>query len=153
MKKHIDTQHHKRGYTLFELMVAIAIIALLIAVAATAYSTLQKKARDAKRTSDLKAFQQAEEQYYAEHGEYSDLVGSGTACADSIGTQMPTTPIDPKEDGTYTYKCFVNTTTAYCVSAKLESGTGNCNTCDCSVGDTCTLDTSATTSYCVSSLQ
>jgi prepilin-type N-terminal cleavage/methylation domain-containing protein len=55
----------KNGYTLLELLVVIGLITILISFGATSYSTAQQKARDSRRRSDLKALQNALEQYYS----------------------------------------------------------------------------------------
>ena len=56
------------GYTLLEILVVIGIIAVLIGIGAVSYSSIQKKARDAKRKGDLSAIQNALEQYYSNCG-------------------------------------------------------------------------------------
>ncbi len=55
----------KKAFTLLEMLVVIGIIAILVALSASSYSTAQRKARDAKRKSDLKTIQNAFEQYYS----------------------------------------------------------------------------------------
>src|SRR3989344_2717562 len=61
----------KKGFTLMELLIVIAIIGILISISAAAYSTAQKRSRDSRRQGDLKAMQNALEQYYsANNGSY-----------------------------------------------------------------------------------
>lgn len=55
----------KKGFTLLEMLIVIGIIAILVALGASSYSTAQRKARDSKRKSDLKMVQNAYEQYYS----------------------------------------------------------------------------------------
>ncbi|MBI5127130.1 prepilin-type N-terminal cleavage/methylation domain-containing protein [Candidatus Roizmanbacteria bacterium] len=55
----------KKSFTLMEMLIVIGIIAILVALGASSYSTAQKKARDAKRKSDLKTIQNSFEQYYS----------------------------------------------------------------------------------------
>lgn len=47
------------------MLIVIGIIAILVALGASSYSTAQRKARDSKRKSDLKMIQNAYEQYYS----------------------------------------------------------------------------------------
>ncbi len=55
------------GFTLMELLIVIGIIGILISVSVASFSTAQKKGRDARRLGDMKAMQNAFEQYYADH--------------------------------------------------------------------------------------
>lgn len=60
----------KRGFTLIELLVVIAIIGILSSVVLASLNSARKKARDARRLSDLRQFQTALEFYYESHGDY-----------------------------------------------------------------------------------
>jgi prepilin-type N-terminal cleavage/methylation domain-containing protein len=44
---------HKRAFTLIELMVTVAIIAILTGVATVSYQGVRERARDAQRSNDL----------------------------------------------------------------------------------------------------
>ena len=57
----------RKGFTLFELLVSISIIAILTALATVSYSIAQKKARDARRTQDMDAIRKAQELYYSQN--------------------------------------------------------------------------------------
>lgn len=61
---------NKNGFTLIELMVAIAIIAVLAAVGMVVYASVQKTARMSKRTEDFQAIKTALEAYKAANGQY-----------------------------------------------------------------------------------
>lgn len=68
----------KRGFTLIELLVAITILGVLVSVGLGAFSSSQKKARDAKRKSELQSMARALELYYNDYGRYpTDNSGSG----------------------------------------------------------------------------
>lgn len=56
---------NKKSFTLLEMLVVIGIIAVIIGFGAVSYSSAQRRARDAKRRADLKAIQNAMEQYYS----------------------------------------------------------------------------------------
>ena len=120
----------KSGFTLLELLVVISIIGILMALSVVAFSTAQKKGRDARRRADVKAMAAAFEQYYADNNSiYTN------ACS-SLSTYITSgTPVDPKNSGSYVY-AYSCTASTYCISALLEeTGKGNC-----SVGSpTCTL--------------
>lgn len=112
----------KKAFTLLEMLVVIGIIAILVSLGASSYSTAQKKARDAKRKGDLKVIQNAMEQYYSIcNYQYPGSLGSSIYCASpSIGV-MPTVPVDPKT--TESYDCSSCSTTDYSICATLESET------------------------------
>ncbi len=97
----------RAGFTLLELLVVIGIIGLLVSVGISSFSTAQKKARDAKRKSDLKAIQSALEQYYSVCGFTYPVpsggnVPSSIACASPSVTLMNSVPLDPKSNVSYT---------------------------------------------------
>jgi prepilin-type N-terminal cleavage/methylation domain-containing protein len=75
----------KNAFTLLELIVVIGIIGILVALGASSYSTVQKKSRDAKRKGDLKAIQNAFEQYYSICGNTYPTPGNGAAGASVAG--------------------------------------------------------------------
>jgi type II secretion system protein G len=61
---------NKKGFTLIELLLVIAIVGVLAGVSIQSFSGSQAKARDSRRKADLKAIQQALEQYYNDNGRY-----------------------------------------------------------------------------------
>jgi len=60
----------QRGFTLIELMVAVAIIGLLAALAIPNYLRFQLHSRTSEAKANLAAIRTAEEGYYAEYGLY-----------------------------------------------------------------------------------
>ncbi|MFH0749863.1 MAG: prepilin-type N-terminal cleavage/methylation domain-containing protein [Candidatus Gottesmanbacteria bacterium] len=114
----------KRGFSLIELLIVIAIIAILTAIATASYSTMQKKARDNRRISDMKAIQNGFEQYFADN---TSSYPVSLPCFLGV-TYFPNDfPTDPKPGWSYSYYCNGST---YCVCAKLEVESGNRQT-DC----------------------
>ena len=113
------------GFTLLELLVVISIIGILLALGSVAYSTAQRKGRDAKRRGDIKALQSGFEQYYSGN---SNSYGS---CADmkADSTIFPGgEPLDPRESSSY--DCTA-TADGYCACAGLETGGGNAGASPC----------------------
>lgn len=154
MEHHFLNRYHIKGFTLIELLISIAIIGILISVAVASYSTAQKKSRDSRRMSDLKAIQAAIEQYYADSG------GSyPTACTTAIvtATYLPAGfPTDPKSGSGYNTNPVDNSigsscaAGSYCFCVKLENTTAG-NASD----KICTYMTggSGGSYYCVGNLQ
>ena len=120
-----------KGFTLIELLVVIAIIGILVAMGTVSYSTAQKRARDSKRQGDMKAIQNAFEQYYAVH---SGSYPGSCPLSGPITIQPDNTfniPTDPKgSSNPYTSSnCSLS---SYCYCAHLETtdqgnSAANCN--------------------------
>ncbi len=114
--------HHnqpaKRGFTLVELLVVVAIMGLLISIVTVSLSAAQKKSRDARRIADVKNLQLALATYYNDNLKYPASLG--TLVTDGY---MSVLPRDPKVSGACTSgsepSCYVYTS--------YRSGTGPCN--------------------------
>ena len=99
-------KNRQKSFTLLEILVVLGIIAVLVGMGAISYSSVQKKARDAKRKTDLKTIQQAFEEYYSVCG-FSYPTPPGLSDVNSIicpapSTMiMPTIPKEPLKDVDY----------------------------------------------------
>ncbi|QWT21528.1 prepilin-type N-terminal cleavage/methylation domain-containing protein [Bacillus sp. NP157] len=69
----------KRGFTLIELMIAVAIVAILAALAVTQYSRYTYRARRGDGQKLLMALANAEERYFAQQNKYADVKTIGYA--------------------------------------------------------------------------
>lgn len=125
-------QLKQTGFTLLELLVVISIIGILMALGVVAYSTAQKRGRDAQRRGDLKAISSALEQYYAATGGYP-VSNSCSGIATAMGTDyLPGgAPTDPKQN--YSYTCN-SSSSSYYLCADVESDDGNNDAADDSPG-------------------
>ncbi len=99
----------KKSFTLVELMVVVAVIAILATALLIGLGGARKKARDAKRLSSVKEIQNVLELYYAKEGNYpsggysnlkTELASEGII---SNENQLPTDPL-----GTAEYKYIYN---------------------------------------------
>ncbi len=111
----MKTMNKRSGFTLLELLIVIAIIGILASLAAVSYSSAQRRARDSQRQADLKAIQNALEQYYADNdGNYP-----GGDCDPGVGYLPDGIPADPKTG--VLYPSSTCTTGAYRFCADLEA--------------------------------
>lgn len=79
----------KKGFTLVELMIVVAIIAVLSVIGVTIFSGIQKDSRDARRKGDIDAIASAMEANYGKTtaGQYAPLAATFFASG--------TIPVDP----------------------------------------------------------
>ena len=125
----------KKGFTLVELVITLAIISILIGVAVASYTSFAAKGRDSKRQSDLRTLQSAPTQYRADQGKYPATLTAGQPLTNisKTRTYLQKVPSDPlTSKGTYpqySYRpmpdsCDNSTTpkscTGYCLYANLE---------------------------------
>jgi len=136
----------QNAFTLLEILVVISIIGILVVLGTAAYSTTQKKGRDARRQADIKAIQNGFEQYYAKNNAYPSSVSQ----ANDLTIFPAGLPDDPKNSGDNIYN-FNLSVDAYCVCAYLEGSAGNAS----SVADSGVMSCNygAGSYYCLSNLQ
>ncbi|WP_066500332.1 type II secretion system protein [Abyssisolibacter fermentans] len=60
----------RKGFTLIELIVVIAVLGILTAIAVPKYSTMKDKAREAVDMENIMNMQKAVDLYYAEYDKY-----------------------------------------------------------------------------------
>jgi prepilin-type N-terminal cleavage/methylation domain-containing protein len=65
----------EKGFTFVELMVVLAIIAILAAVSIPAYFNYVMRSRQSKAIGELMAIKAAEEQYFVENGAFTTTIG------------------------------------------------------------------------------
>ena len=109
-------QVNNSGFTLLELLIAIAIIGVLAGFFITTFPAVQRRARDAERRSDIKQYQTAMEAFAnRNNGNYpvvSGVIGTSVLC-DALG--VPDCPNDAQNS----YNVISNAT-AYSLWAALE---------------------------------
>ena len=145
----------KKGFTLVELLVVMAIIAILATVIIGGFRSSQMRGRDAQRKSDLKQVANALEIFFTDYGKYPPAsgvaiaacsynpgTGAGSAClwgsrtstgtiTDGKTTYMRTVPADPINSHNYVYRVS-STQNMFQLFARLENPEDkNCIGGDC----------------------
>ncbi len=138
----------QKGFSLLELLVVISIIGILIVIGSVGFTAAQQRGRDARRRGDLKAWQDALEQTYAEYTDYQGA-GSSAVCQDAVDDHMNgVTPTDPK-GGSFAYTASCPDADSYCICAQVEQdNTGNSNDSACDFDDSGDEDY-----HCITNLQ
>jgi len=123
------------GFTLVELMVVIAIIAILTGIIITGLVGSKAKARDAERASDLSQISLALEQYFDRCDQYpasspsifttpltSIIAGCPTSPQVSLDNFISKIPTDPTNSGSYVYNYVTNSSnTDYVLYVTFEA--------------------------------
>ncbi len=125
MSQHtVNTSRHRScGFTLIELMIAVVIVAILLAVAFPSFMDSIRKGRRSEAFTALAAMQQAQERYRGNNPSYAS--GSELATASPSAVVSPTRP-----GGYYTLSVAAPSTTGYIVTAdgsgSSQAADGNC---------------------------
>jgi len=131
---------NKKGFTLIEILIVVAIIAILASVVLVGLGPTQQSGRDARRLSDLHEVQNGLELFYNKCGYYPGEINAG-ACGTtattgystgatpmntaltSAGLQISTVPLDPTNSGVHIYYYRTNGASAsqYLLATVLEN--------------------------------
>lgn len=134
----------KNGFTLIELLIVVAILGVLTTLFVATFPAATRRARDARRESDVKQYQTALEKYAnRNNGNYINASGNMTAQCGSSALNIPGCPDDPLTTRNYQYR---GTTAEYVVWGQLEGSAVFFVVC--SNGKTGTPSSAPTSSTC-----
>lgn len=160
----------EKGFTLIEILIVVAIIAILASVVLVGLGPTQRAGRDARRLSDLHQVQNGLELYFNRCGFYpGGAQASAGACATvaavttwvamtaaltgTTGIGVTNVPNDPNTSAHYDYGATpANSATTYTLRAALEDPNNSALATDIDAADSNNLDCtdSPIAYYCLS---
>ena len=123
-----DPAGQRRGFTLIELMIAVAVVGILMAIAYPSFMDQVRKSRRADAVAALTAVQQAQERWRANQPSYAsnaqltlavNATPAGLGILAATANGFYTVRIDGSSNAGYT-------TTAEAVSGKSQASDGDC---------------------------
>ncbi len=125
MKKFLPkTINNPQGFTLIELMIVVAIIAVLSVIGVTVFGGIQKDSRNARRRADVDAISKALEVHLNQTTNQYCTAAAGSYCAPAVGWfAAGIIPVDPSTNAVYPTSPAAGATT-YSICATLETPPG-----------------------------
>ena len=124
-----DTTFFRKGFTIIELLVVVAIIALIASLVLVQFQVARARARDAQREHDIKTLQTALALYVTNKGTfpvYSGPICPTMPCSDALSVALldesvlPGIPKDPVNTDVLIYS-YVSAGSTYALSYTLET--------------------------------
>jgi prepilin-type N-terminal cleavage/methylation domain-containing protein len=136
-KERLDMVHEGKGFTLIEMLIVVAIIAILASIIIVGLGPAQQSGRDARRLSDLQSIRNGLQLFYNKCGFYPGTAAAttGSPCtAGSPGTTWQSfqqaliganigitqVPQDPSSNRSYGY-AVTSDNSSYILAAVLEN--------------------------------
>ena len=104
------------GFTLIEVMITVAIVAILAAIAVPSYNEYVQRARITEATSNLSDMRNKMEQYFQDNRTWTPGGGTTPPCTAGTVAPLPTSQ-------NFTFACVGLTANTYSVTATGNAGT------------------------------
>ncbi len=115
----------RKGFTLVEIMIVVAIIALLASIAIPNLLTARKSANDAAAKAELQTIQTAIENYAIDNGNYTGQAADRTNLSYLVPTYLRE-DVDSKVKAGHTFDCTVSVSDYTC-TANVSGSQGTAN--------------------------
>jgi type IV pilus assembly protein PilE len=119
----------QRGFTLIEVMIVVAVLAVLVIIALPAYLDSTRKARRADGKTALIGLQLAQEKFRANCRFYAGAVANANVCGSDAASSTVSYPGTSKE-GYYTVAVSAANGNSFTITADprdAQSGDGDCD--------------------------
>jgi type IV pilus assembly protein PilE len=118
MRSLSPAERDRTGFTLIEVMMAIAIVGILAAVAFPSYVDYVRRGKITEATSTLATMRVQMEQYFQDNRTYADVAGVASPCT-------PSSAVAPPPNAKYfDFTCSGRTATAYLITATGRTTAG-----------------------------
>ena len=124
----LPPRQRRRGFTLIEIMIAVAIVAILAAIALPSFMDSIRKSRRADAFAALNAVQQAQERWRANKPAYAEGLLLAPAAPAPPGLGLPTTSSGRR----YTIALSATGATGYTATSTAVAGSSQAADGDCS---------------------
>ncbi len=116
------TRKQARGFSLIELIIVVAILAIIVGIAVPSYSKYMTQTRRADATTTLMEVASEQFRYYSENNEYTDSMADlGYGAADTA----------PSKEGLYTISLESATANSFVITATPVTGAAQENDTEC----------------------
>ena len=148
----ISLKKRNQGFTIVELLIVIVVIGILALLVITTYSGIQAKARNSKRSTDVKALQTHIEAFFSQSGYYPSRADMNTAAWRTTNMKSidPETLKDPSSatcnpatSTATTNPCLVTSAIAKAYSYDVQTSAG----ASCEADDTTCAKYTLTATY------
>ena len=116
---------HQRGFTIIELLVVVAVIAVLTLISFTLYQNVQSRSRLAKAQADTRILASAVGAFQAHMGQMPTVLGDLTVSQTNVSGQVggPFMASDPAPPPGWTYSYSTGGTDSYSITATGDNTT------------------------------
>ena len=132
----ISLKNRNKGFTIVELLIVIVVIGILALLVITTYSGIQAKARNSKRSSDIKSIQTNVEAFFTSAGYYPSRADMNTASWRSAPDHLKSfdqnalkdpssTDCDPATSTATSHPCLIQAVQAKSYSYDVTDKDGN----------------------------